>query len=711
MTSPRDLWFWGPDAMAAFERTDGRNGVGRAGRGGLEGRRSAQRAEEGEVVEGSTGGPWVLAGCFEVGGRLLRFTHPFHTVPPGSARWWQKWRHEVRDLAFFHCQQAGTRPTFVGVAARNVALGRAFTRELIGSGWAWPRLRRRHHLFMVRAHRVEIRVGDRARLDPGLSRKATDSVLFRAHAALEREEAEASRRHAALARLGGRGGWPEGAPGVDLARAVAVIESGSHRLVVAGALEQAEAEGLARELTAGRRWRPDEHGHAVVWRGHDGLRVLTEHGEGAAADLIRAFAAGFCEVVVVSDLHLGLPHRDSFGREKAAAFCGLLERVIARRSRLVINGDFLELLHERYGAIKRAYPEVMERLRRIRRVVYVAGNHDAGVLREHIKATRRAVRATARQHAFAEVRWALDGGLRLDSHGAGSRCLRQEAAWLDWLEEPRVREPLLEILRRRHGRIFLSRGFPEEGVAFMRHGRRGTAEERPRWFIDESLLGQPNASDRLLRLLADRRQRLDRVIQVDWGDQVEIVSFYEERARGLYFEHGHAAIPACSEGGLGRWVSTAAGWLKRGGLRQIEPWIEEDLGGRLRAIYPFGPRRELHLFIERLLAVGVAFRAVGLGHAEPLLFCGHTHEAAQFGRGPVDALLQQVCGARYGNSGAWSSRFRRRRPGADRGEWLQIAADNAVTVHATVSARSLRDLAAPAPPRARRPAAALTVGG
>jgi UDP-2,3-diacylglucosamine pyrophosphatase LpxH len=333
----------------------------------------------------------------------------------------------------------------------------------------------------------------------------------------------------------------------------------------------------------------------------------------------------------------------------------------------------------------------------VRRIIYVAGNHDAAVLGEHIKQARRAVRVTALRNTFGEVRLGLDGTFRLESHGpqAGRPC--RARAWLAWLNEPRIRAALEEILRGRDGRVFLSHGFPEAGVAFKRSGPRDTPQEQPQWFLDESLRERADATGHLLRLLADRRQRLDRVIQADWGSQVEIVRHFAEPARGLHFEHGHAAIPACNEGSVGRWVSAAAGLLKRCGLRQIEHWVEEDLGERLRAVYPFASIRESRLLAERLVAVGTAWRALDPRRPPPLLVCGHTHENAQAGLGPVSDFLNRACGARYANSGAWSCRFRLRRPGANRGEWLVIGANNAVAVRATAPEGSAAR-PAPAPP-------------
>jgi hypothetical protein len=231
--------------------------------------------------------------------------------------------------------------------------------------------------------------------------------------------------------------------------------------------------------------------------------------------------------------------------------------------------------------------------------------------------------------------------------------------------------------------VFLSHGFAEAGVAFHRLGPRDTPAEQPHWILDESLARRRPQPERLLKLLADRRQRLDRVLRADWGGHVEIVRYLWNPPRAVYFEHGHAAIPACHAGGVGRWVSRCAGWLKRCGLRHIEHWFEEDLGNLVRAVYPLGKIREQHQLLERLLAVATWLRAQQPAAASPWLITGHTHDPVHAGRGPVHTLLERLLGVRHANTGAWSSRFRKRRPGTDRGEWLVLRADNSLTAHST----------------------------
>ena len=615
-----------------------------------------------------------------IAGHRIPLHAALHPTPPADADWWKLWLARSAGCVHRYVQQAGARPTFVALAASDPALGRTFLTELICGGWFWPRLARAHHGFVLRGGKLEVFAGPRMRPEPALAQQALRLVLPAARAALAQEQQEQSRRATALAAALALPWFRHRLAARETPSALAFRVNRGECLVVGGALEQPEAEALADELIERGLWKPEAHGTTLVWRGRDGVEAETA-GPGSAA-LLLAHARGFCEWTVVSDLHLGLPHRDTFGTAKARAFAALLDRVIARRGVLVLNGDFLELLHERYGAIKRAYPAIFARLAQVRRIVYVAGNHDADILGDRIKQSRRSVRAVALRHIYAEVRAGLDGELWLEPRAAAHR-VRCARSWARLLGAPEVRHALWDLLQHHRGRVFLSHGFAEAGVAFHRLGPRDTPAEQPHWILDESLARRRPQPERLLKLLADRRQRLDRVLRADWGGHVEIVRYLWNPARAVYFEHGHAAIPACHAGGVGRLVTLCAGWLKRSGLRHIEHWFEEDLGNLVRAVYPLGKIREQRQLLERLLAVATWLRAQQPAAQAPWLVTGHTHDPAHAGCGPVHTLLERVLGARHANTGAWSSRFRKRRPGADQGEWLVLGADNSLTAHST----------------------------
>jgi UDP-2,3-diacylglucosamine pyrophosphatase LpxH len=582
-------------------------------------------------------------------------------------------------MAWWHIQQVGEKPTYVGVACADVDLGRAFTRELLCGGRLWPELRRHHLLFVVTEFAVEVWVGESMKDSSQLSEIATRSVLGRARRARDESMAMEERRKTALGEL-----WRFRGTGVlrpawrqaSLAgTAVAVEVVGDRCLAVYGDLAQTEAEHLVRDLIQKSAWSPLAMGHTSIECRRKSLRINCTRPVSLDRKLtLRRVVEGFLRTVVISDLHLGVKGRDTFGGLKECALVALLDRVIEQRSTLVLNGDFLELLHEPYGAIKRSYPRVFARLRRVRRVIYVAGNHDEDILRERTKEVRRWARHKARRRAYATVRWDAAGVPVVEIGNSASLPIPRPEAWRSLLGQPAVADWIREVLVDRRGCIWLSSGLSGEGVAFERRGPRGSSAERPTWYLDEALLKEADPAGYLLKLVADRRQRLDRVIRRDWGPCVQIGPFYWDEARGQYFEHGHAAIPFCNGSKLGRRVSVMSGVLKRWGVTQIEHFFEERIGRWVRAVYPWGRVREIRQFAERTLAVA-QWLSRGEQPRGPLsILCGHTHEAANVTAEPVHAITKALTGVSYGNTGAWSSRLRLSQAGETRAEWLEIDA-------------------------------------
>ncbi len=644
--------------------------------------------------------PWFsparVSGEYHLAGHRVRFALTNAAATPAARRLENTWRAAARGT-FFHFQQAGQRPTFVAVACPDAALGSAFARELICGGWFWPELRRHNLLFVVRMDTVRVLAGERPMPLPGLGAHATEYLLPRVRAQVEADTLE---RLACADRYARLVGMPFFAPELagnppDSVRGLVCL---ADRYLAVFGLPAEEARALAGALAEEQLWRPHEHGHACLRAHPEGFAMRLERADPAARRACERFAEDFCAHVVISDLHLGRRDCDTFGPHKIPALVALLEEVIWRRCTLVLNGDFLELLHERYGDIKRSYPEVFRLLSHVRRLVYVAGNHDEDILREHIKHTRRAVRARARRHAYAEVKLTASGGLRVEYQGDLALLRRHARAWRRVFEDPRLLPVMKEILRERGGRIWLTHGLGEEGVAFKRLGPRDTPQERPLWYFDEGVLHRVDPPARLLQLIADRRQRLDKVLARDWGHHVQTVRYWWDPERALYFEHGHFAMPECHGSSFGRRVSTLAGWLKRCGLRRIEHWVEDDLGGLLGALYPSGTVRETRRFLERFFAVAVLLQRLGEASRPPTILAGHTHQPTEPGTGPVHELLVRATGARYVNVGAWSNRHRRNTDGDLQSEWLEITA---------AGVPHLRRVTHPAPAGADRPAASV----
>jgi hypothetical protein len=455
---------------------------------------------------------------------------------------------------------------------------------------------------------------------------------------------------------------------------LAVREAGGRCLLVYGDMGGEEARALVGELALIEEWVRGDSGHWIVEsrRGKVGVRV-ERCGCGGIVARVEAFVRGFLRLVVVSDLHIGVEGRDTFGSRKRAGLLRLLERIERERSTLVLNGDFLELHHEYYGAIRRSYEEVFLALARVRRVVYVAGNHDEDILREKTKEIRRSARRRARREVRARVGLNSLGTPFLSVVRRGLFSASRRRAWVKLFSDPRVLEWLREAVEG-GGQVYLSAGFDREGVAYG----RGVGLDGPVWYLDCSLVQRRGAADELLKLLADRRQRLDRVIRADLGRRVRIVRYYWEAGRGLYFEHGHAAVPSCNGLNVGRYVAGLTGLLRSWGVADLEDLVEERIGAFVRRVYPFARVREINQFIERVLPLGYWLRS---GEGDPGAGCGvrivmgHTHEEAAVEAGAVHRLARALVGVSYANTGAWSSRLRRAVAGETGVEWLEVEAD------------------------------------
>lgn len=639
-----------------------------------------------------------LEGEFDIEGHLLRLRTRYWRKPAADSRVFEHWQVRAAGAGFFHVQQTGSRPTFVGVICAHEDLGRQFVLELICGGWGWHGLRRRDVLFEVGFTEVRACAGPDCQAAPDLAELASRQVLSRARDQVHRRKVEHRQRRAVAASLEA-GSWlharHQAATSGDGSAAFACAAAHRDRrtVLVTGATDQSEAGALSEALARSNLWSPPLHGHLHVHFAPAGPLVALEFPAPETERRLFERVRRFSRQVVISDLHLGVPPRDTFGTAKGRVLAALLRQVIRDQSTLVLNGDFLELLHERYGEIRRAYPAVFSLLPRVRRLLYLAGNHDDHILRENIKITRRSTRKLAARHAYGRVVLeAADAarpvGLR---PGEGVRRARD---WTRLLSHPELLPTLRELVWRRGGTLWLSHGFPQEGVAFRRLGPRDTDAEQPQWYFDEELLDHPDAVAHLRKLLADRRQHLDDVLRRDWGEHLQILRYCWNPERGLYSEHGHFAVPECHGNRLGRAVGMAAGLGKRVGLRQIEHWFEERLGGWLRAIHPFDVVRQIRQFAERQLAVATALRDLGGGACPPTIICSHTHEVAAVAQGPVHAFLQAATGATYANTGAWSSRFRLKRSGETRVEWLEVDAPNHVRPRLAVvpAARTARPL-------------------
>lgn len=101
----------------------------------------------------------------------------------------------------------------------------------------------------------------------------------------------------------------------------------------------------------------------------------------ASIEKLRRTIKELMKYYVISDLHLAdLSRADNFySPGKHRLLLSHIDKIIEERATLIINGDLFELWQAKASAILASYPEILERLRKVRRIVYVIGNHDESV--------------------------------------------------------------------------------------------------------------------------------------------------------------------------------------------------------------------------------------------------------------------------------------------------------------------------------------------
>ena len=177
-----------------------------------------------------------------------------------------------------------------------------------------------------------------------------------------------------------------------------VAETEKYVCVVADSDEIDATELVNRLSTRMRHWEYVYEcvkmlGNVIVMIDENGVTILSEydmatdalpHKIAAAKEYLYEYLRGFFMIAVISDLQLGAdPRRDFFGHEKEIECIALVQECARRDATILINGDFLGLdlkKENTLAAITEQYPGLFASLRTVRRVVYVAGNHDDAVL-------------------------------------------------------------------------------------------------------------------------------------------------------------------------------------------------------------------------------------------------------------------------------------------------------------------------------------------
>ncbi|MFH0738716.1 MAG: diguanylate cyclase, partial [Candidatus Omnitrophota bacterium] len=169
------------------------------------------------------------------------------------------------------------------------------------------------------------------------------------------------------------------------------------------------------------------------------IKIYSEDTNRKAEEDLRSFITGFLKYYIVSDTHLADKTAvDIFGEKKEEAFIKFLDKIIPERAALIINGDFLDLWKAKFGHIKRRYGKLFLKLRQVRRIIYIVGNHDGDILRK--PELRDALKALLPHIEIVSSWQDLDAGIILE-HGNiadfynNISWIGRSAVWiLGWLE-------------------------------------------------------------------------------------------------------------------------------------------------------------------------------------------------------------------------------------------------------------------------------------
>ncbi len=585
--------------------------------------------------------PIAVTAEVESGSRTVKLRIKYTPVLKPDSKLWHRWTTKTPGPVTY-TQEVGLLPTFTGVSGNSNALAMEFFRQLIITGILWKRSIREDLFFAIDGNYVRAYTGKAAAHNIPLSLKAQKIVDK-----LVRKTPERNAETYVSADVTGTG----------------------RKLVIRGAIEEKEAGSLARDLMRYRHAELEKLGNIEVIFARGDISVESDvKDERAAADVLD-FIEGFYEIIAISDIHAAAKGpEDNFGSGKEEELIRLIDRAAARRSLIVINGDFLELWQEKYGNIRRKYQRLFEALRNARRVIYVAGNHDAAVLKSAHDAERGNAMRLAEEHRINDDD--LNGELK------------------ELLSRPEVKAASDDLISQRFG-FALSEDFSENGIVVS--GKT--------YYIDRKILGlkkelgEDLAAFILNKSFMDIQQNLSAMIPVDLGQKddnnlmsVEIVPYYHDRFRGLFFEHGHIPDPFNYQSIVGRCIAWAVGkfekmgWNNAGGKLSI---ALDKVSAVFSLIFPGIATGPVKAYAERVLALGAILRTIAQDPDGRLtIFFGHTHHAVDIGKGPLNTFSLAFNNAQYANTGTWSSaeEVRKRQTVAER--WKKSIARPAMTAQA-----------------------------
>ena len=567
----------------------------------------------------------------------------------------RNWQEKKKESQVLHIQQVGLDPaTHIGIIGGNPYLVREFAREFTLSGLLWKTSIRHNLLFVLENETVKVYVDKGLCSDKALSQSAKNILdTSKEHMKELGEESAAKIKNLALvakvAFFKNKILEHKIANKKDPYSFASVkTEDPDKYGVIYGAIKQSEAEELIQELIWHRYRSLNKLGHIFIHFNQDTIAIESEREDKRAKQDILDFIEGFRDIVIFSDTHIAEKGKeDNFGTKKEKELVKILDEAIARRSLVLINGDFLELWQAKYGNIKRSYSFLFSKLRKVRRIIYVSGNHDEDILQGVIDKHHKETLKTAKANIVKKT--------------SKNNALHQ------LIKYPRIKRALQGY------NVILSKGFSSKTIVL----------EEKTFYIDENILkiaktfGEIEAMWHLSSLIKDRLQNLNEIVKSDLGgkqvnsDQdvtggekrIEILSHYLDEYRRLYFEHGHIPDPFNYQARIGRTISWVVGQLERAGWKDAEYDLNKILDKLVSFTSKIFPKKILHQktkkYAERALALGRTLgwyiSERGLPKTDLTIFFGHTHIPVDIGEGPINALLKHFLSMFYGNTGTWSS--------------------------------------------------------
>jgi len=546
-------------------------------------------------------------------------------------------RDRVRFVHALPVNMLPYRHTFVAVAADDPDLGREFLKYLRTPNPLLRQMLRRSHLFILRDGEVVRAVEGASRPLDGRYGKEIVAILERARRYVQQLAKEGAERQEAAGRLKGVAFFDGRLPAGGDPRSLAAGPGAPGKLIaVQGDIGHRRSRSLVRELPLRAGPALERLGHVFIrFKQGKNPRILAEHEEQTGAlQEVQKLVDGFHTLVSFSDTHFGDgSDRDKLGLAKRQELVEILQWAAQRSSVVVLNGDGLELLRFVYDAIREsaANQPVFEAFRSLHDFKVVAGNHD-DVIRSD---------AFDRRHAeiVEEAQAATTG--EPGSCAAAFDARRYGAALA-----------AIQDLKPAPGRICFTTAIP---FSVAHDARQGIL------YVDETLRDRPGE-------LAERIRHAGRDVslqfQRDVGERAEVVTFFMDLLRGLYFEHGDDGDGTIRDSRTIRIALRVEHLLMGLGFRGIEPGLQAAIGLGVRLVrwlWPPALARETRGYCIRLTGTALLLQwyAEARGFKDKRTFeilYGHTHDPF-IHEGIVHEFVSELTGGRVrvSNSGTWAS--------------------------------------------------------